>query len=66
MPLTDYVLLWSDGGCRHGFAPQVFELLAELSLEVSNLAVNQPSQHAKGSDQVFEKVGPHDFRQECL
>ena len=54
MPLTDCVLLWS-GGCRHRFAPQVFELLAELSLELSSLVVNQPSWHAKGRDPVFLK-----------
>ena len=62
MPLTDCVLLWSDGGCRHGFAPQVFELLSELNLEFSSLVVNQPSRHAKGSDPVFEEVVPHEQR----
>ena len=62
MPLTDCVLLWSDGCCRHGFAFQVFELLSELTLEFSSLVVNQPSRHAKGSDPVFEEVVPHDLR----
>ena len=62
MPFTDCVLLWSDGGCRHGFALQVFELLSELSLEFSSSAVNQPSWHATRSDPVFGKVISHDFR----
>ena len=62
MPLTDCVLLWSDGCCRHGFAPQVFELLSELAFKFSSLVVNQPSRYAKGSDPVFEKVVPHDLR----
>ena len=54
MPLTDCVFLWSDGCCRHGFAPQVFELLSELALEFSSLVVNQPSRYAKKSDPVFD------------
>ena len=62
MPLTDCVLLWGDGCCRHGFAPQVFELLSELTLEFSSLVVNQPSRHAKRSNPVFEEVIPHDLR----
>ena len=33
MPFTDCVLLWSDGCCRHGFAPQIFELLSELAFK---------------------------------
>ena len=57
MPFTDCVSLWSDGCCWHGFALQVFELLAELSLEFSSLVVNQPARHAKGSDPVFEESG---------
>ena len=61
MPLTDCVLLWSDGCCRHEFAPQVFEL-SELALEFSSLVVNQPSRYAKRSDPVFEEVVPHDLR----
>ena len=55
MSLTDCVLLWSDGGCRHGFAPQDFELLAEPTLEFSSLVVNQPSRHATGVIQCSKK-----------
>ena len=62
VPLTDCVLLWRDGCSRHGFAPQVFELLSELALEFSSLVVNQPSRYAKRSDPVFEEVVPHDLR----
>ena len=46
IPLADCVLLWSDGCCRHGFAPQIFELLSELALEFSSLVVNEPSRYA--------------------
>ena len=62
MPFTDCVLLWSDGCCRHEFAPQIFQLLSELAFKFSSLVVNQPSRYAKGSDPVFEKVVPHDLR----
>ena len=48
MPFTDCVLLWSDGYCRHEFAPQIFELLSELTLEFSSLVVNQPSRYVRG------------------
>ena len=61
MPLTDCVLLWSDGCCRHGFAPQVFELLSELTLDFS-LIVNQSSRYGKRSDPVFEKAVPLNLR----
>ena len=56
MPFTDCGLLWSNGCCRHGFAPQIFELLSELAFEFSSLVVNQPSRYAKKSDPVFEEV----------
>ena len=62
MPSTHCVLLWSDGGCRHEFTTNVFELLSELALEFSSLVVNQPSRHTKGSNPVFEEVVPDDFR----
>ena len=62
MPLTDCVLLWGDGCCRHGFAPQVFELLSERALEFSSLVVNHPARYAKRSDPVFVEVVPHDLR----
>ena len=55
MPFTDCVLLWSNGCCRHGFAPQIFELLSELAFVFSSLVVIQPSRYAKRSDPVFEK-----------
>ena len=58
MSFADCVLLWSDGCCRHEFAPQIFE----LAFKFSSLVVNQPSRYAKGSDPVFEKVVPHDLR----
>ena len=62
MPFTDCVLLWSNGCCRQGFAPQIFEPLSELASAFSSLVVNQPSRYAKKSDPVFEKVVPHDLR----
>ena len=58
MPFTDCVLLWSKSCCRHGFAPQIFELLSEFAFEFSSLVVNQPSRYAKRSDPLFEKVVP--------
>ena len=62
MPFSDCVLLWSDGCCRHEFAPQIFELLSELAFKFSSLVVNQPSRYAKGSDPVSKKMVPHDLR----
>ena len=66
MPLTDCVLLWSDGCCRYGFALQVFELLSELIARI--LLLGRKSTFAarqKGSNPMFEEVVPHDLSDAC-
>ena len=62
MPITDCVLLWSDGCRRHEFAPQIFELLSELALEFFSVVISQPSRHTTRSNPVFQEVVPDDFR----